>query len=392
MIDDKQLGASLLLSGGKPADFDAGELTELAHELAEALGDELSVGLAEERASGPLPDEILHVALTAGRDYAIGKLLDVTLGWARQRWRRRRDELAGSDDAPPPTVVLFEGRERIVFRLDLPDGKPLNWSGPVAPRGRRRSAPRWILGPAAPAPPEDPDLVWVLPVTISAPDAVALRDALATGPFDPHPVAGPPPVRISREDGGSPLETVVRVMIAAPEREFEAIAAIGRWSRSRPETERRQYLTAASVIDTTGKVLRRLVIPPTPDAARRRPSSTGIAPAVRAALVDLAMIDPEDLEVDLWHATGRTAAEAIVAEQMLRCDGHGVAYLSSSPAIAELLSAIGDERPVLLRLRVPLAVLDISKDWRPGQARVDFHFLCGEFFGGPVTVMEQREL
>jgi hypothetical protein len=391
MIDGQESGTSLILSGGKAADFDAGELAELARELVNAIGDEVSVGLAEERASGPLPDEVLHVALTFGRDYAIGKLLDATLDWARRRWRRRRDEAAASGGAPPPTVVHFEGRESIVFRLDLPDGEPLTWSEPVTPRGRRRSAPRWIAGPAAPPVPEDPDAAWILPVTIAEPDAAGLRDALSEGSFDLDPFAAPPAVTISRDGGGPPMETIVRVMIAAPEREFEAIAAIGRWSHSRPEADGRPYLSTASVIDTTGKVLRRLVISPIPDAARRVPKA-GISPSVRAALLDLDMIAPEDFEVDLWHATDPGAAEAIIAEQLLHCDGNGVAYLSSSPTIAAVLGATGVKRPVLLRLRVPLAVLDISKDWRPGEARVDFHFLCGEFFGGAVTVTGRRDL
>lgn len=114
--------------------------------------------------------------------------------------------------------------------------------------------------------------------------------------------------------------------------------------------------------------------------------------ATVAALLDLGMIDPEDFEVDVWHATDPGGAEAIIAEQLLRCDANGVAYLSSSPNIAGLLSATGARRGVLLRLRVPLAVLDISKDWRPGDARVDFNFLCGSFFAGAVTVVERRDL
>lgn len=389
-IDDPDPQASLVLSGAKPSDFGPGELTELAHELVDALGVEVSVGLAEERASGPLADEILHVAVTLAEDYAFAKVLDAVLGWARRHWRRRREEAVSSGEAPPPTVVHFEGGENIIFRLDLPDGEPLTWNGPVNPRGRRRSAPRWVAG-AAPPTSADPDAAWVLPVAIADSDAHALRDTLAAGSFDPDPAAPAPEMTITREEGGPPMETIVRVMIAAPEREFEAIAAIGRWSQARAGTDRRPHLCAASVIDTAGRVLRRLVISPVPDSARPR-ASAGIAPSVRAALSDLGLIGPEDFEADLWHATDRDAAEAIIAEELLRCDANGVAYLSSSPEIARMLSATGAQRTVLLRLRVPLAALDISKDWRPGDARVDFHFLCGDFFAGAVTVVERRDL
>jgi hypothetical protein len=388
MSDPPDPRHAIVLFGGKPGDFSAGELVELADELARRSPEPVSIGVAEQRASGPPPVEILHVALPLLEGYLLGKVIDATLAWARRRWQRRHTE---AGDETPPTIVRFEGESAIVFRLDLPDGEPLRTQESPAPRGVRRSPPRWIVGPAAPPPPEDPDLAWVLPVRITDPDAEALREELAAYSFDPRPAAAPPEVAISREDGGPPLETIVRVMIAATEREPEAIAAIGRWSQARREAAGRPYTTAASVIDTTGTVLRRLVIAPAP-SARRAPTSAGIAPSVRAALIDLDLVDAEDLEVELWHATTPSAAAAIVAEQMLRCDDNGVAYLSTSADIAELLSATGGRRATLLKLRVPLAVLDISKDWRPTEPRVDFHFLCGAFYAGSVSVVERRDI
>jgi hypothetical protein len=94
-------------------------------------------------------DEILHLALTLGEGYAFSKVLDATLARAWRRCRRRHGQAAFSGEKPPPTVIHVEGTESIIFRLDLPDGEPLIWNGPVYPRGRRRSPPRWVAGAGA---------------------------------------------------------------------------------------------------------------------------------------------------------------------------------------------------------------------------------------------------
>jgi hypothetical protein len=389
--EDEGVPATVVLVPGKPADFTIAELAELAAAVSTETASGVSVGIAEQRASAPLADEMLHVILTLGEDYAFAKVLDATLGWACGKWRRRRRESEEAGESPQPIIVHFEGQVSLVFELDLPDGEPLTYDGPASPRGQRRSQPRWVVGPAALAAPERPDAAWIYPLAISAEETASLREELGRSSFEAEvaDVTDPGPT-ITREDGGSPMETIARVMIASPLRELEATGAFGSWIQARSASDGKPHWTSASVIDTAGVLLRRLMIPPAASIAERRQPVRGIAPAVAAAISDLGLTESGAFEVDLRHATSSAAADSIQASGRLRCDGQGVAYLSTSTAIAEVLGATGTRVEVLLKLRVPNALLDVSRDWRPGENRVDFHFLCGEFAEHPVIVLESR--
>lgn len=389
--EDKGTPATVVFVPGKPADFTIAELAELAEVVSSETASGVSVGLAEQRASTPLSGELLHVVLNLEEGYLFGKVLDATLEWARAKWRQRGRQSEEAGESPQPIVVHFEGQVSLVFKLDLPDGEPLTYDGQASPLGQRRSQPRWVAGPAAPAAPERPDAAWVYPVAISAEEAVSLREELGCSSFEAAiaEVTDPGPT-ISREDGGPPMETIARVMIVSQLRELEAIGALGRWIQARSASDGKPYWTSASVIDTGGGVLRRLTIPPAGSVAERRQPVHGIAPAVAAAISDLGLVESSAFEVDLWHATSRSAADSIQASGRLRCDGQGVAYLSTSTAIAELLGATGTKVEVLLKVRVPIALLDVSRDWRPNENRVDFHFLCGEFAERPVIVLESQ--
>jgi hypothetical protein len=378
------------LAPGKPADFGPPELDSLAQAIIGGAGPAVSVGIAEQRASTPPPDEVLHALLQLGEGYLAGKFLDIILGWARERWRERREEATTQGEEPTPIYVEIEGEFRATFKLDLPDGEPLTAdAGSLEPRGLRRSSPRWIAGPAAPPTPDDLDRAWIYPLSLSLEDAGRLWAAVARS-FTATLLDGTAPVpAIRHEDGGPPMETIARVMVASPSREFEAISAISDWQQSRDRKELKRYWCSASVIDTSGLVLRRLTIPPGPDFETSRPT-TGISPSVASAVADLGLVESDAGEVHLWHATDSTAATAIEASGKLRCDDNGVAYVSTSPEIAGLLRATGKTIDTLLKLRVPLALLDISKDWRPQEPRVDFHFLCGGFREGPISVVERR--
>ena len=299
--EDEGALATVVLVPGKPADFTIAELAELAAAIPTETASEVSVGIAEQRASAPLADEVLHVVLSLGEDYAFAKILDATLGWARGKWRRRRRESEGVGESPQPIIVHFEGQVSLVFKLDLPDGEPLTYDGLASPRGQRRSQPRWLAGPAAPTAPVRPDAAWIYPLAISAEATASLREELERSSFEAE-VADPsdPGPTITREDDGRRLDR-------------RATAAC---SRHRARRRRRDI----------------------------RP----------------------------------------------RLDR--IAYLSTSTAIAELLASTGTRVEVLLKLRVPIALLDVSRDWRPGENRVDFHFLCGEFAEHPVVVLESRAI
>jgi hypothetical protein len=54
--------------------------------------------------------------------------------------------------------------------------------------------------------------------------------------------------------------------------------------------------------------------------------------------------------------------------------------------------AKGAPAEALLLLEVLISRLEISKDWRPHEERVDLMLLCGQFAELPITVRECRFL
>ncbi|HSC20543.1 MAG TPA: hypothetical protein VLC07_02340 [Solirubrobacterales bacterium] len=381
----------VILRTGKPADFSRPELNELAKEIA-AAAEGVSVGIVDTRASGPPPEEVLHIAIPLVEGYLGGKLLDAVLGWGKRRWRERRAK-AQDDEIPHPIFIHFEGEITGWFRIGSPDGDPTSFEGRLGPRGERRSAPRWVAGPMAPPAPEDPDVAIVYPLVLPSGHAEALCAALRGESFKAS-LADPgdpgPEIRRQAEDLGPPFETIVRVLIADPEREPKALAALSAW-RHTDAAITKPYWTSASVIDREGNVLRLLTLPPAPGASWPQPQLTPDR-AVLTALDDLGLISPGDRDVSLWHATSRENADSIIAVERLRCDDNGVAYLSTSPEIAAMQRAMGAPAEALLLLEVLISRLEISKDWRPDEERVDLVLLCGQSAEHPIRVRECRFL
>lgn len=123
--------------------------------------------------------------------------------------------------------------------------------------------------------------------------------------------------------------------------------------------------------------------------SRSRSLSMHPDPAVFEALKRLGIARDLDTHVDLWHATSQGAADVIERSEHLEGGRDGVAFVSSSSKIADLLHATGKQVDVLLRVRLRISDLEISRDWSP-DARVDFYFLD---IGGEdpnIEVLERR--
>jgi hypothetical protein len=94
--------------------------------------------------------------------------------------------------------------------------------------------------------------------------------------------------------------------------------------------------------------------------------------AVVAELRALGLIDEGDDEVELYHATSVENAKQIKESGAMKADCNGVVYLSTSPEIVVVHSTGRDDISALLKVRVPVASLEVSRDWRPnGDARID---------------------
>ncbi len=389
-IETKDIASRVVLRPGKSADFEARDLGELALEIGELAGSDVSVGIAEQRDSGPQPATVLHVVITLSEGYAFSHIVDVIIGWARSKWKERRDGSKASGEAPQPIIVNVEGNVSVHVKIDLPDGEPSEHDGPVHPRGERVGEPRWVAGPAAPDRPQDQSAAWIYPLQTSRDAGERLREELERSSFHAVVDNGPGPT-VTGECGGPPLETIVRVRIADPFREDEALAAISRWVQALGDSDKHPYWASASVMDCNGSVLRRLTMPPGIYPPGRKTPGPEPDPAVVAVLGEMDLIRVNGDEVELWHATSADAAAAIQATGNLRCDDNGIAYLSTSDEIADVMRATGAAVDVLLKIRVPLFSLDISRDWRPGTDRVDFCLLCGQFVELPVTLVENRQ-
>lgn len=91
-------------------------------------------------------------------------------------------------------------------------------------------------------------------------------------------------------------------------------------------------------------------------------------PEVVEALEGLGLSVDDAGTVEVFHATTEDGARAITNEGTLRADTYGHVYLTSSPRIVDVFNRDVD---AVVRLRVAVSDLFVSKDWRPHVDRVD---------------------
>lgn len=130
----------------------------------------------------------------------------------------------------------------------------------------------------------------VYPLELPGGQAEALCAALRDESFKPS-LADPgdpgPEIRRQAEDLDPPFQTTVRVLIADPEREPKALAALSA-RRHTDAAITKPYWRSASVIDREGNVLRLLTPSPADGASWPQPQPTP-DPAVIAALDNLGL-------------------------------------------------------------------------------------------------------
>lgn len=77
-------------------DFAPQELDSLADALGDASADpSVSIGIKVQDNSGVLPPEIVHVFLPWLEGYVAGKMVDATLKWLQEMWKRRKRRKRG---------------------------------------------------------------------------------------------------------------------------------------------------------------------------------------------------------------------------------------------------------------------------------------------------------
>jgi hypothetical protein len=126
-------------------DFAPQELDSLADALGDASADpSVSIGIKVQDNSGVLPPEIVHVFLPWLEGYVAGKMVDATLKWLREMWKRRKRRKRRR-----PVVADVYIDEELVTRVicDWPDGEPRPYDGEVWPMGVYVGPPRWRSGP-----------------------------------------------------------------------------------------------------------------------------------------------------------------------------------------------------------------------------------------------------
>jgi SAM-dependent methyltransferase len=111
-------------------------------------------------------------------------------------------------------------------------------------------------------------------------------------------------------------------------------------------------------------------------------------PATVNELRTLGLIAETDDEVVLFHATSVEGARAIGESGAMKADDSGVIYLSTSREIADVHGSSGRDITAILEVRVAVADLEISKDWRfEGGDRVDLMLLSNPGAMHPVQVV-----
>jgi hypothetical protein len=260
---------AIVLQPGSLSDFDLDELRDLVGRIQSAgVGDDLSIGIAEERGHGVLPEQILHVVLPMLEGYAAGKIIDAIIGWGRQVWRDSREASRASGDEPAAVVVDIIGQDGEVLRrvkMDLPEGEPQPYRGPLFPPGFRTGPPKWVAGPAAGGAQiqsQEPG-ARIHPQEFAVPDLQALVAELGAAGFQASWAGkGEQPPQAVAEEGGPPTYTLLRVVIDDPLSETEAIGAVMRWMPEKRFPRVGDAQAEISIMGTNGQVLHRLLIPP----------------------------------------------------------------------------------------------------------------------------------
>ncbi|MFE4622110.1 hypothetical protein [Streptomyces mirabilis] len=122
----------IALRAPNPYDFTPQELEEIVSLLREDPELQVTVDVQPERGYGVTPIEVV-VLVFVGKAVASGALayggevaVKKAVGWARDRWRREREEQPELPPRPRRIQILYGPDDQVLreIAIDLPDGEP----------------------------------------------------------------------------------------------------------------------------------------------------------------------------------------------------------------------------------------------------------------------------
>ncbi|MBM9505035.1 hypothetical protein [Actinacidiphila acididurans] len=127
---------TVFITPPNPYDFELSELTELAETLqTEDRNSSIQVKPQSERGYGADATECIDLLIFIGGasakgalGYASGVVVKKTIEWARDRWKRDREENTGLEPRPRMVRVIWGPNGEVIRRvsIDLPDGEPVD--------------------------------------------------------------------------------------------------------------------------------------------------------------------------------------------------------------------------------------------------------------------------